>query len=212
MGDTVASFLFERAVVLMPVVILLGIAAVVVLLRRWPRVIWKRFASVLVIAFAIVVATIAGGGLYAERSIRGVIEHRVHVLTLQSRAAGGPARIADLKGNVVVLNFWATWCGPCRAEMPDLNRLSQQYAGQQVTVLAITDEAPDRIALFEQKMIPLRMNVATFRSDQPRGALAASAYGGRPTTVIVDRDGSVRDIFIGRQSFEHLRRAVDDAL
>src|SRR5947209_15126918 len=185
MGDNVASFLFERAVVLMPVIILLGIAAAVLLVRRWPRVIWKRFASVFVIAFAIVVATIAGGALYAERSIRGVIEHRVHVLTLQSRTAGGPARVADLKGNVVVLNFWATWCGPCRAEMPDLNRLSQQYGGRQVTVLAITDEAQDRIALFEKKVIPLRMKVATFRSDQPPTALATSASGGRPTSVTV---------------------------
>jgi thiol-disulfide isomerase/thioredoxin len=122
------------------------------------------------------------------------------------------SRVADLKGNIVVLNFWATWCGPCRAERPDLNRLSQQYAARHVTVLAITDEAPDRIALFEKKVIPLRMNVATFRSDQPHGALATSAYGGRPTTVIVDLDGSVRDIFIGRQSFEHLSRAADDAL
>jgi thiol-disulfide isomerase/thioredoxin len=211
MGDNVASFLFERAVVLLPVIILLAIAAMVFLIRRWPRVIWKRFASALVIGVAIVVASIAGGALYAERSIRGVIEHRVHVLTLQSRGAG-PARVADLKGNVVVLNFWATWCGPCRTEMADLNRLAQQYAGRRVTVLAITEETPEQIALFEQKVMPLRMNVATFRSDQPHGALATSAYGGRPTTVIVDREGSVRDIFIGRQSFEHLSRAVDKAL
>jgi hypothetical protein len=96
--------------------------------------------------------------------------------------------------------------------MLDLNRLAQQYAGRRVTVLAITEEAPEQIALVEQKVMPLRTSVATFRSDQPRGALATSAYGGRPTTVIVDRDGSVRDIFIGRQSFEHLRRAVDKAL
>jgi thiol-disulfide isomerase/thioredoxin len=211
MGDNVASFLFERAVVLLPVIILLAIAAVVSLVRRWPRAVWKRFASALAIGVAVVVATFAGGALYAERSIRGVIEHRVHVLTLQPRGTGS-SRVADLKGNVVVLNFWATWCGPCRTEMPDLNRLAQQYAGRGVTVLAITEEAPEQIARFERKVMPLRMNVATFRSDQPRGALATAAYGGRPTTVIIDRDGSVRDIFIGRQSFEHLSRAVEKAL
>jgi thiol-disulfide isomerase/thioredoxin len=161
---------------------------------------------------AIAIATLASGLLYAERSIRGVIEHRVRVLTLQPRDGIKPARVADLRGDVVVLNFWATWCGPCRAEMPDLNVLADRYAARRVSVLAITDETPDRIALFEQKVLPLRMHVATFRSDQPHGALATMAYGGRPTTVVLDREGRVRDVLIGRQSYERLSRAVDDLL
>lgn len=212
MPDRIAAFLFEHAIVLMPSVILLGAAAVFLLVRRWPRILWKRFASVLLIGASIAIALLASGLLYAERNIRTVIGHRVQALTLQPRGGTTPARVADLRGDVVVLNFWATWCGPCRAEMPDLNRLADRYAAQRVSVLAITDETPDRIALFERKVVPLRMRVATFRSDEPRGAIATAAYGGRPTTVILDRDGRVREIFIGQQSYERLSRAVEDTL
>jgi thiol-disulfide isomerase/thioredoxin len=120
--------------------------------------------------------------------------------------------VADLRGNVVVVNFWATWCLPCREEMPDLNRLADRYASQKVAVLTITDEAPDRIALFERKVIPLRTVVATFESDRPNDGLAATAYQGRPTTVVLDREGRVRDIFIGRQSYERLSRAIEREL
>src|SRR5262249_41759480 len=94
----------------------------------------------------------------------------------------------------------------------DLNKLADQYAARRVSVLTITDETPDRIALYERKIIPLRTVVATFDSDRPNGRLAASAYQGRPTTIVLDREGKVRQIFIGRQSFERLRQAVEKEL
>jgi hypothetical protein len=81
-----------------------------------------------------------------------------------------------------------------------------------VAVLTITDEAPDRVALFERKVIPLRTVVATFESDRPRDRLAASAYQGRPTTVVLDREGRVQNIFIGRKSYERLSEAIEGVL
>ncbi len=110
------------------------------------------------------------------------------------------------------MNFWATWCPPCRAEIPDLNRLADEYAGRGVSVLTITDESADRIALFEQKVTHLQTIVATFESDSPKGALVHVAYQGRPTTVVLDREGRVKDIFIGKQSYEKLQRAVERRL
>ena len=59
MADDVASFLFDHAIVLMPGVILLGIAAIFLLVRRWPRGLWKRFASALAMAVAIAIASVA---------------------------------------------------------------------------------------------------------------------------------------------------------
>jgi len=96
--------------------------------------------------------------------------------------------------------------------MPDLNRLAGEYKANNVCILTITDEAPDQIALFQEKVIKLQTLVARFDSDQPRGKLAESAYQGRPTTVILDDEGNVRDIFIGKQSYERLQQAIDRQL
>jgi hypothetical protein len=61
-------------------------------------------------------------------------------------------------------------------------------------------------------VIPLRTVVATFESDRPKDGIAAAAYKGRPTTVVLDCEGRVRDIFIGRQSYERLSRAIEGKL
>jgi thiol-disulfide isomerase/thioredoxin len=58
--------------------------------------------------------------------------------------AGSSQKISDLRGSITVINFWATWCGPCREELPLLSRLSQAYAGKKVRFIAISaDEASD---------------------------------------------------------------------
>jgi thiol-disulfide isomerase/thioredoxin len=196
----------------MPALILLCGIGVTFILRRWPRrFVWRAACAVLLLVAAGVAAG-AGSLLYAERRIRTIIQHRVEVLTLHPKSGDGPRRVSDLRGNVVVVNFWATWCMPCREEMPDLNRLADRYGSQKVAVLTITDEEADRVALFEQKVTPLRTFVARFESDRPSGGLATMAYQGRPTTVVLDREGRVQDIFIGRQTYERLRSAIEREL
>jgi len=208
MADDLAGFLFDHATLLMPVLIAVSLAVIFLFVRRWPKSLWRRLgAAVLSLALA-VVALVAGGLLYAERNIRAIVTHRVNGLRLHPIRGTSPQRVADLHGKVVVVNFWATWCPPCRAEMPDLNRLADHYPTD-VRVLTITDETPDRIALYERKIIALRTVVATFESDQPHGALAVAAYQGRPTTVVLDRDGNVQDIFIGKQTFARLQQSVE---
>ena len=59
--------------------------------------------------------------------------------------AGNTKRIADLRGSIVVVNFWATWCVPCRAELPMLSELTREYAGKKVRFIAVSaDEARNR--------------------------------------------------------------------
>jgi len=212
MTDRIAGFLFDHATVLMPIAILLSGIVVALIVRRWPRGFLRRAAGALALVVLVVVAAGAAALLYAERNIRAIIQHRVEVLTLHPTSGDGPQRVADLRGKVVVVNFWATWCMPCREEMPDLNRLADRFAPQGVAVLTITDEARDRIALFERKVMPLRTVVASFESDRPSGGLAAAAYQGRPTTVVLDREGKVREIFIGRQTYARLSGAIEREL
>jgi peroxiredoxin len=59
--------------------------------------------------------------------------------------------LSGLRGKVVLVNFWATWCGPCRKEMPDMEKLYGQYAGKGFVVLGITDEEREKVAPFIEK-------------------------------------------------------------
>ncbi len=118
--------------------------------------------------------------------------------TLQT-ADGGQVRLAELRGQVILLNFWATWCPPCKAEMPDLNALHQEYGQtRNFIVLGINDEeAQHEVEAFARRngiLFPLGLD-----SD---GTVTGSRYGvrGLPTSIIVDRQGNIRDTWTGQIS------------
>jgi DsbE subfamily thiol:disulfide oxidoreductase len=98
---------------------------------------------------------------------------------------------AALRGRIVLLNFWASWCGPCRTEMPVLNQLAKQYAARGVTVVGVNVE-PERAAALEWlKGTPVNFPVAF---DADSRVSASYQVTGMPTTVILDRKGVVRYI------------------
>ena len=114
---------------------------------------------------------------------------------------GSQIRLGDLRGKTVLLNFWATWCPPCQAEMPDLNALHREYGeARNFTVLGIDDEEGQaEVAAFAKQngiAFPLALD-----SD---GAVTSSRYSvrGLPTSLIIDRDGNIRDTWTGRISKE----------
>lgn len=106
---------------------------------------------------------------------------------------GQPWQLTRLKGRVVVLNFWATWCEPCRAEMPSLNALAQKHP-QSLVVLAVNhQEAEPRIRRF---METVEINVPVLLD---RDGAAARAWTRRifPTTVLIDATGRPRFVVTG---------------
>ena len=101
---------------------------------------------------------------------------------------GNPVTIADFEGKVVVLNFWATWCPPCRAEMPSIDRLSGEMAGDDLAVLALSTDRFDvsRVVDFFEEIGIENLDVLQDR----RGAVARRAGAlGLPVTLILDREG-----------------------
>ena len=103
-------------------------------------------------------------------------------------------RLEDYRGKVVLINFWATWCEPCRAEMPAMNKLRASLAGQPFAVLAVNLAEPEsRIRRFLEQ-VPLDFPVLL---DRDTGA--AKAWGARilPATFIVGPDGLIRFSHIG---------------
>lgn len=114
---------------------------------------------------------------------------------------GGQVRLQDLRGKVVLLNFWATWCPPCKAEMPDLDALYRQYgAARNFIVIGIdVQEKPETVAAFA------RQNRITFPlALDMDGAVTSGLYRVRafPTSLIIDRTGNIRDSWTGQISRE----------
>ena len=120
------------------------------------------------------------------------------------RLDGQPFKLSDLRGRVVLLNFWATWCGPCRNEIPQLNAMERDLAARGFAVVGVTtyDDA-EGVRRF-QKDIPQEYQVITGAED------LASKYGvvALPTTFVIDREGRVRAKIIGERDRAGFEREV----
>jgi thiol-disulfide isomerase/thioredoxin len=103
--------------------------------------------------------------------------------------SGRTVDLAQYKGNVVMINFWATWCGPCRQEMPLLEQLHKKYKPMGFTLLGINVEPDSRGAVEWLKSTPVSFPIL-FDTDSKVSRLYAVA--GMPSTVIVDRKGNLR--------------------
>ena len=102
---------------------------------------------------------------------------------------GGHVDLAAFKGRVVLVNFWATWCDPCRAEMPSFERLRARLHGRPFEVLTVNyGEMPPRIRAFMERQ---RLSLPVLL-DQDKEAAAAWHAGGLPMTFLVDAQGRIR--------------------
>jgi peroxiredoxin len=108
--------------------------------------------------------------------------------------AGKALALADFRGQIVLLNFWASWCGPCRQEMPILEQLNRQYHGKGVTLLGVNVEPDSAAAVQWLKATPVTFPIL-FDTDSKVSKLYEVA--GMPNTVIIDRKGLVRYIHRG---------------
>ncbi len=113
--------------------------------------------------------------------------------TLKS-AEGRNLRLAEQRGQVVLVNFWASWCGPCRQEMPQLNRLYDKYRASGFTMLGINiDDDPKNGAATAAKW-GVRFPVLL---DADKTVSKLYDLGSMPATVLIDRDGKVRFLHRG---------------
>jgi len=107
---------------------------------------------------------------------------------------GKKFRLGDYKGKVLVIDFWASWCGPCLQTMPQVEKVAAEFAEQGVKLVAINlEESPERIRMALERL-KLEMTVALDRDGR-----IAERYGATsiPQTVIIDREGKVARLFVG---------------
>jgi thiol-disulfide isomerase/thioredoxin len=129
------------------------------------------------------------------------------------RADGGEVRLSQLRGKVVMLDFWATWCPPCVREMPMLLRVAQEYEGKGLVFLAASQDDPATakadVELFIREVAPDLARHAVFPDDD-----AGDRYGVQvlPTLFFVSRDGELLESHPGEASERELRRWIERAL
>jgi thiol-disulfide isomerase/thioredoxin len=104
-------------------------------------------------------------------------------------------KLSDLRGKVVVLDFWATWCGPCKVEIPWFIELERQYKDQGFAVLGVSMDEDGWVAIkpYVQKM---QMNYRVLLGNDD----VSTAYGGLdslPTTLLIDRQGKIASVHVG---------------
>jgi len=120
--------------------------------------------------------------------------------------------LSQYKGKIIVLNFWATWCPPCREEMPALSQLYQEYQNKNVVVLGI---AIDELALVKDFLLSSPVNYPILISDNESMDLSTELGNDKdvlPYTVIINADGNVIDTFFGRISKPLLETTIQTLL
>lgn len=116
--------------------------------------------------------------------------------------------LSDLQGKVVLLNFWATWCGPCRIEMPLFERVSSQYGDEFVILAVNAEETPEQIAEFRNQF-RLTFPLALDEDGTIQRQYNILNY---PTTYILDREGTIAAQHFGTFSPSDLSAMLDDLL
>jgi peroxiredoxin len=107
---------------------------------------------------------------------------------------GGNVSLSELKGQVVMINFWATWCGPCRQEMPLLQQIQARYEPLGFTLVGINVEPDSAAAQAWLSQVPVSFPILFDRQNK-----VAASFGveGMPSTVFIDRAGNVRYVHRG---------------
>ena len=115
-------------------------------------------------------------------------------------AAGREHVSSEWRGKTVVVNFWATWCEPCREEMPSLERLRARLGGKAFEVVAVNvGESPERVARFTRE-VPVTFPIVYDRDSATAKRWKVRGY---PTSYVVGPDGRIRYYFVGDLDWSH---------
>ena len=160
-------------------------------LRRLPLAALVAAAVTPLVLLAVLVAVVAGRLPATSPTATGAMAPDFTLTSLD----GEPIALADLRGRPVVVNFWASWCGPCIEEFPLLRDAAARYADTGLVVIGIVNE--DRVAAARDFMSE---HGATWPAAMDPGGRVAGAYGivGVPETYFIDRNGRIAARQIGQ--------------
>jgi peroxiredoxin len=169
--------------------------------KRWPPI----AATILTLLAASLLAACAGPGQAAPRGIyEGYLAPDFGLKNLD----GQRISLSDYRGEVVLVNFWATWCPPCRAEIPAIEAAYQQRNQEGFVVLGLTDEPADLVQPFVDEM------GMTYPVLLDEGGKVATKYRptGLPMSLVIDRNGIIHTRHVGFLTDEQLAQYLAETL
>ncbi|HEY8314233.1 MAG TPA: TlpA disulfide reductase family protein [Candidatus Baltobacteraceae bacterium] len=165
---------------------------------------WLYWAAAVLIAAAVLAVYFRGGtgsSASGPAALAGEAAPSFPIVDLRGKSDG----LAAYRGHVVVMNLWASWCPPCRAEMPDLQRLYAGYKSRNVVVIGVNQgESAERARSFARS---LGIHFPILLDQQQRYGRVYAALG-MPTTIVVDPAGIVVRGFDGPLSYDQMVAAV----
>ncbi len=171
------------------------------------RVRWLLILAAVAIALVILVP-LFGSQRSPVSGPAGMVGETAPVFALHDDR-GNAVSLQQYRGKVVVMNLWASWCPPCRAEMPDLQTVAREYANDGVVVVGVNQgESPERAAAFAQS---LEIAFPIWIDDAQQYGRTYAALG-LPTTIIIDRRGVVERGFDGPLTIEQMRTTLAQAV
>lgn len=162
--------------------------------------IWRRLAGALAMAGALACAGAHAAQNFPEAPL---------ALPNTPLADGGTLPASDLKGKVVLVNFWATWCGYCRQELPELAEFYRRYRerGFEIVALSIEQDAGKVASYARNQQVPFPVGLRTPAWEVLFGRARAT-----PTAILIDRSGRIRDVMIGgktRGDLDRIAQLID---
>ena len=150
-----------------------------------------------------------GDGISRWKQVRNMAKRDVPAPAFDTLDIDGkPQHLSEHKGQVVVVNIWATWCGPCRAEMPQLDRMYREHKDQGLTVFGISNEDANMQRRFRE-LVPVTYPLLTLSGQVPDLYRDIARY---PATFLIDRHGNLQPAPGPDQPFEQLEAEVNRLL
>ena len=170
-----------------------------------PRVAFVAAGIAIAVGLFLVFVPIFRGQSGGAQGPSGMAGQTAPLFTLQDDN-GKSASLQNYRGKIVFMNLWASWCPPCRAEMPDLQRFVDAYGARGVVVIGVNEgESPQQARAFAQS---LRIRFPVWMDEQQRYGRTYAALG-LPTTIVLSRDGRVLRGFDGPLTYAQMRDTVD---
>jgi cytochrome c biogenesis protein CcmG, thiol:disulfide interchange protein DsbE len=170
----------------------------------------KPVAGLLIGAALLAIITIGVRKGRSTADLRPVLERKAPMKLTIPRLDGGEWSIMNERGKVVLVNFWASWCAPCREETPWLVTLSQRYGAQGLLVVGVSMDE-------ERNLSAVREFAAKYRIPYPilwpgDGSPFEKYIAGLPTSMLADRQGRLAKTYEGRLDEDEVQRAIETLL